>query len=218
MSQRDFKLLNPWYSEQMFIWDDEPSKRATIVHEWSDNIKQRLGMKLGAMEWEAHAVEKGIPCIIYHELTTNDLFCKNFLWINIGVEPKMSPFGGKEFYEDMKENFSSVLGIHNNLFLPIPIPSDEIFLKYTYVSYGFDNESDIKSNISNIATFIGRGPPRPPLDYCHGKVSKLGVGKPPLSRLWKEELGDDNKTQLTNFIYPDIFIIHATPWIINWPL
>lgn len=210
MPERNFKLLNPWYSEQIFVLDDGTGEKASSIHEWSESIKEQLGLKRGAMEWETHSIQDGIPILIYHELISKKIFGKEVLWINLGIEPKNSPFGQKGFYDDLSVNFSSLIEIYNNLFPSFPFKFDDIFLKYTYVTHDFDTASEITNRAIEIAEFTERSPLGPQLDYCSGKVSKLGVGKPPKSRRWIDEIGSD-KEELASFIYPDIFIVNATP-------
>ena len=210
MLEKDFKLLNPWYSEQIFVLDNENGEKASAIRQWSDNIKEQLELKRGAMEWETHSIQDGIPILIYHELVSKKIFGNEILWINLGIEPKNSYFGQKGFYDDISVNFAALTKIYNNLFSSFPFTYDDIFMKYTYVTHDFDTASEITKKAMEIAEFTKRSPLGPQLDYCDGKISRLGVGKPPKSRRWIDEI-DDIKEELAAFIYPDIFIVNATP-------
>ncbi|KAB2940240.1 hypothetical protein [Candidatus Methanoperedens sp. BLZ2] len=211
MPKRDFKLLNPWYSEQIFILDDGKGEKASFISQWSENIKEQLELKKGAMgEWETHSIQDGIPILIYHELLSKKIFDKEILWISLGIEPKNSYFGQDGFYDDISINFAALTKVYNNLFSSLPITFDDIFLKYTYLTHDFNTTDEITSKAIEIAEFTGRSPLGTQLDYCSGKISKLGGGKPPKSRCLIDEIGG-TKEELAAFIYPDIFIINATP-------
>jgi hypothetical protein len=211
MPKRDFKLLNPWYSEQIFVLDDGKGEKASSIRQWSENIKEQLELKRGAMgEWETHSIQEGIPILIYHELLSKKIFDHETLWINLGIEPKNNYFGQNGFYDDMSVNFAALTKIYNNLFSSLPLTFDEIFMKYTYLTHDFDTINEITNKAIEIAEFTERSPLGPQFDYCSGKISKLGGGRPPKSRSWIDEIGG-NKEELTAFIYPDIFIINTTP-------
>ncbi|KPQ42216.1 MAG: hypothetical protein MPEBLZ_03230 [Candidatus Methanoperedens nitroreducens] len=210
MPEKDIKLLNPWYSEQIFVLDDGTGEKAASIRQWSENIKEDLGLKRGAMEWETHSIQNGIPILIYHELVSKKIFGNEILWINLGIEPKKAPFGQKGFYEDVSIDFSKLIKIYKNLFPSFPFTLDDIFLKYTYITHDFEIDSEITKKAMAIAEFTERSPLGPQVDYCNGKIFKLGVGKPPKSRRWMDEIGG-NKEELITFIYPDIFLVNATP-------
>lgn len=211
MEKPDTELLNAWFSKQYFVWDDTSSHDGNALVKWSDELKHKLELKHEAIAWETHKKINGYPFLIYHDLEVYNILGKTLIWVNLGIEVKVSPFGLSEFYTDTTISFTDLLAAFNKIFNEFSPDENKLYLEYTYLAFDFINENDAISSSSSIAKTLGRLPVANHSRFNHGHIFKLGTKKPPISRLLSADLGSEDLDSATHFIYPEAFIIHATP-------
>lgn len=206
-------LVNAWYTQQIFIWDDGTGEKSASLQKWSKNLKKKLRMKQGAMEeWEVHSTIKGVPWLIYHELFMRNILGREISCVYLGIEPRKSQYGKEGFYENMNVNLSTQMNIFHDLFSTLPIIDSDVFIKYNYLSHDCKNELQVEEKAMKIAKLVNRETISPFFKHNRAMVTKLGGGPFPLSRRWIDEIDSrvDGDEEIS-FVYPDVFVVCASP-------